>query len=193
MTYDERKSLYEMVMKDLSKELIKMLNEKYTNEDAQWWYSLYDPNNNKMFTEKYDKLFRLTSDGKIATKIVIENIKQDFDKAAIFVSADSLGLLMQKVEILLYASIDNMFMNNSFDFDCCQELKDFLKKWRITFMNFHNHKSYNEIPEIDHIIGDLSAKMFYDNKDKNAQQVAIKIYKILQQYESLKNLKVYPK
>ena len=180
MTYDERKSLYEMVMKDLSKEIIKMLNEKYTNEDAQWWYSLYEPKNNKMFTEKYDNLFRLTSDGKIATKIVIENMEQEFDKAAIFVSADSLGLLMQKVEILLYASIQNMFPNNSFVTDCCQELKQFLKKWRIMFMDFHSDKKYNEIREIDDIIDDLSGKMFYDNKGKNAQQVAIKIYKILQ-------------
>ena len=47
-------------------------------------------------------------------------------------------------------------------------------------MDFHSDKQYNEIREIDDIIDDLSGKMFYDNKGKNAQQVAIKIYKILQ-------------
>lgn len=169
MTYEEKKYLYENIMHEIAKTVKKRLNESYSNETAQQWYALYDAKNNEYFAEKYSDMFKMLPNNKISTSIIIENIEQEFDRASVAVSADNVGLLMQKIDILQHASIYNIFPNNSFDIDIKQNLKPFMKKWRITFMDFHKDKQYCDIKEIDDIIEDLSAKMFYDNSGKNAQ------------------------
>lgn len=188
LTYPEKRALYENIMKKIAKQVKNMLNESYSNDESKRYYAMYDSKYNKVFAEERKDLFKM-SDNKISTKINIVGTFNEKDEASIMLTADNVGLLMQKLTILLYGEISGP-LNNDYEVHITNDLKKFWKTWNFQFTDFHKNKEYKEFEEADTLIEDLGWGIFNDNSNKNARQIAIELYKFNQ--EKMNNLKVNP-
>lgn len=125
LTYPEKRALYENIMKKIAKQVKNMLNESYSNDESKRYYAMYDSKYNKVFAEERKDLFKM-SDNKISTKINIVGTFNEKDEASIMLTADNVGLLMQKLTILLYGEISGP-LNNDYEVHITNDLKKFWK------------------------------------------------------------------